>query len=52
MTTRTEKFVVWLVFRNGKYIGEVTATTEDYARAAALSKFDFRIEDDLSVSEK
>lgn len=45
--------IVWLVFKNGAYIGETVApANEDVARAAALSQYSFRTEDDLSVSEK
>lgn len=42
----------WYVYVNGKCVGTVHETSEELARCAALHKFNIRVNDDLSVSEK
>ena len=42
----------WDVYVDGRHIGTVNETSEEYARCAALCKFDIAAESDLSVSRR
>lgn len=49
---RNNDKIEWNVYRNDEYLGVVFAVEEEDAKVAALQRFEFSFDDNLSLSEK